>query len=253
MPNRTIDISAIDGVTRALFEEAGDGLFLFDPETDELLAVNPMAEKMSGLTAGELCRMPATYWFRFGGQGGMQQLRQAAAKSGVFHSQEGYVLRTRDDGVWVPVNLTVSRLHVKPKTLALITARDVRTQREAHVQLEAVETELRRVLASVSDCLWSAEIDAAGRWKYRYFSPVVERITGHPPSYFLDGTEHWGGIVHPEDRPRWEQALVRLRSGRSGHEEYRVIRPDGTVHWVRDTVLVRPASAGESSGTGLRL
>src|SRR5438445_3992866 len=148
MSNRTIDISAIDGVTRALFEEAGDGLFLFDPETDELLAVNPMAEKMSGLTAGELCRMPATYWFRFGGQGGMQQLRQAAAKSGVFHSQEGYVLRTRDDGVWVPVNLTVSRLHVKPKTLALITARDVRTQREAHVQLEAVETELRRVLAS---------------------------------------------------------------------------------------------------------
>ena len=93
-------------------------------------------------------------------------MRQAGSRSTVFHSQEGFLLRTRKDDVWVPVNITIARLHVQPKTLALITARDVREHREALAQLKAKEAELHRVLTSVSDCLWSAEIDEAGRWAY---------------------------------------------------------------------------------------
>ena len=107
MSKRNFDMAHTDGLTQALFKEAGDGLFLFEPDSDTLVAVNPMAEKMTGLTAAELLKMPATYWFRFGGKGGMQRLRQAASKSIVFHSQEGFLLRTREDGVWAPVNLTV--------------------------------------------------------------------------------------------------------------------------------------------------
>src|SRR5262249_42235984 len=164
-----------------------------------------------GYTREELLRWPATYWFRHGAPGGNQRLRQASSKSGVFHSQEGYFLRTRQDGHWIPVNLTISRLHIKPKTLALITARDVREQREAHERLKRAETELRRVLTSVSDCLWSAEIDAQGQWSYRYVSPVVEKIIGQPADYFMAGLQRWWSSVHPEDRPRWEKTLVRLR------------------------------------------
>src|SRR5262249_39720807 len=143
-------------LARALFEEAGDALFLFDPDTDQLLDVNRPAEQLSGFARDELLSYPATYLFRFGGggKGGKGRLRPAASKTQVFHSQEGFLLRTREDGVWVPVNLTVARLHVHPKTLALITARDVRERHEAHARLQKVEGELRRVLASVSDCLW---------------------------------------------------------------------------------------------------
>ena len=40
----------IAGLARALFEEAGDALFLFDPDTDQLLRVNHLAEQMTGKT-----------------------------------------------------------------------------------------------------------------------------------------------------------------------------------------------------------
>src|SRR4051812_28221835 len=113
-----------EGLARALFEEAGDALFLLDPDTDRLLDANAVAERLSGYARADLLDRPATYWFRFGGRGGLNRLRQAAGKTGVFHSQEGFFLRTNRDGVWVPVNLTVARLHVEPRTLALITARD---------------------------------------------------------------------------------------------------------------------------------
>ena len=41
----------IKGLGRALFQEAGDALFLFDPDTDRLMAVNPMAERLTGCDA----------------------------------------------------------------------------------------------------------------------------------------------------------------------------------------------------------
>src|SRR5437773_1127187 len=81
-----------------------------------------------------------------------------------------------------------------------LPARDVREQREAHARLEKAEAELRRVLASVSDCLWTAEITAAGRWVYRYCSPVVERLIGRPAEFLLGDVERWHSILHPDDR-----------------------------------------------------
>src|SRR5262245_4533728 len=172
--------SSAKDLAQALFEEAGDALFLFDPETDQIQDVNPMAEKLSSFSRDELRHFQATYLFRFAGQGGKQRLQHAAHKTTVFHAQDGFLLRTRNDGVWVPVNVTITRLHLQPRTLALITARDMREQAEATNRLQRMEAELRRVLAAVSDCLWSAEWTADGRWTFRYISPVIENLTGRP-------------------------------------------------------------------------
>src|SRR5262245_51168370 len=112
MSHRTMNPYPIEGLAEALFEEAGDALFLFDPDTDQLLDVNPMAERLTGFPRQELMRLTATNLFRFGGRGGQQRLRQAAGQTGIFHSQEGFFLRAKSDGGWIPVNLTISRLHV---------------------------------------------------------------------------------------------------------------------------------------------
>ncbi len=245
-PPQALDRSDAAEVGRALFQEAGDPLFLIDPETDRVLDANPAAERLTGLPRGGLLDQPATYWFRYGaeGRGGNQRLRRAVSESGVFNAQDGFFLRTAADGVWIPVNLTVSRLHLRPKTLALITARDVRAQREAHARVEEAERELRRVLASIPDCLWSAAIDRYGYWTYRYFSPVVARLTGRPAESFLGEPGRWREIIHPEDRQRWEAALSQLHAGGAGQEEYRIVRPDGAARWVRESVLVSPGEDG---------
>src|SRR5579884_3486291 len=226
-------------LSRALFEEAGDALFLLEPDPDRLVDVNPAAERLCGLPRAALLARPATYWFRFGGQGGAGRLRTATSHSGVFTSQEGFFLRTGSEGVWVPVNLTVSRLHVQPHTLALITARDIRDRHEMLDRCKRAEAELAGVLASVPDCLWSAEVDSGGRRTYRYLSPVIERITGRPASFFLADTAHYRDVIHPEDRPRWLAADARLHAGQQLLEEYRLVRPDGSVRWVRETIAVR--------------
>ncbi len=146
-------------LARTLFEEAGDALFLFDPETQQLLNVNPMAERLSGFTREELLRLKATYLFRSEQQGGARQLEQASKESGVFHSRDGFLLRHHDENRWVPVNLTVARLHLKPKTLTLITARDVREQREAFNELQRMQERLRTVIGNTPVILFAIDQD----------------------------------------------------------------------------------------------
>src|SRR5947209_4213239 len=237
----------LEEIGQVLFEEAGDALFLLDPKSGQILDANPMAEKLSGFPLAELRGKRATDLFRSEAQGGLERMEHAAKRTGTFHSQEGYLLRHQRDGVWVPVNLTITRLHVQSGTLGLITARDVRERHEAEGRLKKAETELRRVLASVSDCVWSAEIDAAGQWVYRYYSPVVEKITGRPPEYYLPGLKRWLSIIHPEDRLRVEETFFRAKKLRPAQEkEYRVVRPDGAVRWVRDSVRATRGGDGVS-------
>jgi PAS domain S-box-containing protein len=231
--------SNVRTLAQALFEEAGDALILFDPETDRVIDVNPMVERLTGFPREKLLEFQQAYLFRASDPNstGKRRLQQAARQTITFHSQDHYLLRTAEEGQWIPVNLTVTRLHVAPKTLALVTARDAREQQEANARVRRMEAELRRVLASVSDCLWSAEWTHDGRWNYRYLSPVVETLTGRAPSFFLESPNRWDEVIHAEDLPGRHHALNRLREG-PGQAEYRVVLPSGEVRWLRESVQV---------------
>jgi PAS domain S-box-containing protein len=185
MPNQQFE-----GLERALFEDAGDALFLFDPDSDQLLAVNATAERLTKLLRADLLRKPATYWFRFGGKGskpGKDKLREAAGHSGVFHAQSGYMMRTAEDGVWIPVNLTVSRLHVQPKTLALITARDMREQREAEEQLNKLNVFLDSIVANVPLMLF---VKDAEHLRFQLFNKAGEDLLGYRQADLLGKNDY---------------------------------------------------------------
>jgi PAS domain S-box-containing protein len=227
-------------LAQTLFEESGDALFLFDPDSEELLDVNPMAQRLSGYTRQELLRLPVRYLFRSEVQGGLNRLRSAYQKTGLFHSQEGFLLRHQLDGIWIPVNLTVTRLHTRPKPAGLITARDVSERRQAQQQLRKKEEQLREVLGSVSDCLWSAEVGEQGTLVGRYCSPVAQRLTGFPVEHFA-GPSSWVEIIHPDDRPHLQGALRNLLARTSEREEVevRIVAADGSERWLRFSVLGR--------------
>src|SRR5260370_14891889 len=158
-----VSLSPGNELSVTLFEEAGDALFLFDPETEEICDVNPMAQRLSGFARTELLQFQITYLFRSEIQGGLQRLRHAYKNTGAFHSQAAFLLRHQHEEVWIPVNLTVTRLHGEPKTLGLVTARDIREHREMYSQLQRMDAELRREVPCLPCCPASGAIDRAGR------------------------------------------------------------------------------------------
>jgi PAS domain S-box-containing protein len=68
-----------------------------------------------------------------------------------------------------------------------------------------------------------------------YANPATERVSGYSPEEFmaLDPFER----MHPEDRPRCEEAFKELANapGLSLHLEHRVRHKDGTWRWVEGT------------------
>ncbi|HLJ92640.1 MAG TPA: PAS domain S-box protein [Gemmataceae bacterium] len=239
-----------DELTHSLFEESGDALFLFDLDSEQILNVNPMAETLSGQTRQELLRSQAGALFRSDSPGALQRVRQSFGKPGTYQFQN-LLLRTKDPATWVPINLTVARLQVQPKPLGFMAARDIREQRAAHAQLQEKEEELRRVLASFPGYLWSMEFNNHGRFTHAYHSPGVERITGRPAEFYSHDPEQWLSTAYPADRPRLEAAFRELRQGQTSavELEYRVVWPDGTVRWVRNSVRASKAD----NDSGLRL
>src|SRR5262249_49124245 len=60
-----------------------------------------------------------------------------------------------------------------------------------------------------------------------------EAIYGLPPGGFSGGYEGWLKCVHPEDRPHAEQVVRRALVDGEYDTEWRVVWPDGSIHWIQ--------------------
>jgi signal transduction histidine kinase/ActR/RegA family two-component response regulator len=60
----------------------------------------------------------------------------------------------------------------------------------------------------------------------------------------------WLASIHPDDRPRVDAAAMAVVQDRSDYDvEYRVVWPDGTIHWI----LVRGRASYDTDGVPLRI
>jgi diguanylate cyclase (GGDEF)-like protein/PAS domain S-box-containing protein len=84
-------------------------------------------------------------------------------------------------------------------------------------------------------------VDDPGHSIPLYISPQVEQMFGYPLSEWLDETELWLRILHPDDRDRLIEADERARRDmESMSEEYRLLHRDGHVVWVSERSAVVP-------------
>jgi PAS domain S-box-containing protein len=68
--------------------------------------------------------------------------------------------------------------------------------------------------------------------KINTWSPEQEALYGLPPGTF-DGTyESWKKLVHPDDWPGVVESLKHAQETGNISAEYRVVWPDGSIHWL---------------------
>jgi PAS domain S-box-containing protein len=154
----------------------------------------------------------------------------------------------RKDGQIFWGQLTTSMMHDaagKP-SIVIGMIEDITERKRAEEALRKTKGELQQVASSISDYLWSATADRNGKVVYRYYSPVVEQITGRPPEFYMSGPDAWLSTIYSEDRPRLIEAAARISSGQSSYEsaEYRIVWPDGTLRWLQGKTTVRQSEDG---------
>jgi PAS domain S-box-containing protein len=103
----------------------------------------------------------------------------------------------------------------------------------AEATLRESEARFRLFAAHTSNVLWIVEVRTG---RIVYLSPAFERVWGEPLSDMLGEDWHrWADTVHPDDRNAAADAMERALGGEIVAQEYRIVRADGAVRWIRDT------------------
>ncbi|MDP7020107.1 MAG: PAS domain S-box protein [Pirellulaceae bacterium] len=220
---------------QALFQESGDAIVVVDPATLRIIDANPVVLKFTEMTHEDLVGSDMTDLLKSDEQ--KMGCFSTLLETGTFHSRAGFRLRTNRRDHWIPVSVTISRMHFSDaQPLGLFLIHDMREINEAKHRAERTADELQRVLQSVSDCVWNAILDPAGQLQYVYLSPVIERITGYDVAHFLDEPSVYREVVHPNHQSVYQDFVSRLRGNRSEQLEYQVRRADGESRWVSEHV-----------------
>ncbi|NIR26616.1 MAG: PAS domain-containing protein, partial [Gammaproteobacteria bacterium] len=113
--------------------------------------------------------------------------------------------------------------------------------------LQESEKRFRQVISSISDYIYMLELTEDGRRISRYISPNVELLTGYPAEKIKADETFWQStIIHPEDRTAAARQLEHFGEGQNSVMEYRLIRADDKIVWVRDSGRVEKDSVSPS-------
>lgn len=108
------------------------------------------------------------------------------------------------------------------------TSTDMEDYTRAMTELRRKEFELRlsQQLGHTGTFVWDVDKDRA-QW-----SPELEALYGLEPGSFTGLYEDWLKLIHPEDRQRIDQLSRESLGTREFVAEWRVIWPDGSIHWL---------------------
>jgi two-component system, cell cycle sensor histidine kinase and response regulator CckA len=141
-------------------------------------------------------------------------------------------LRRRKDGQEIYVSLTISPIRNPAGQIigSSTVARDVTERERVEQELRESEERFRELTENINEVFWLADPDL--QWTI-YASPAYEIIWGRTCASLCAKPSAWLDAIHPEDR----FGVIEARKARSDvvcELEYRIVRPDSTVRWIRD-------------------
>ena len=148
----------------------------------------------------------------------------------------------RADGSEFDAELTINRIELPEGPLFTASIRDVSEQQAAEELLRAAEQRYRTLVEQLPLVVYIDEADAG--CTNLYTSPQTQSMLGYSPREWQEAT-FLERALHPDDIERVvdEMAVEASENGKVS-SEYRIVRPDGRVVWVRDESSAISDAAG---------
>lgn len=124
----------------------------------------------------------------------------------------------------------------------VVTLKDETYRRQAQQALHENEERLRQMAENIEEVFWMSN---PGKNRMIYISPAYETIWGRSCADLYKHPTSWMEAVHHEDRGRIRRAALEKQVRGEYDEEYRIVRGDGAIRWIRDRAFPIRNERGE--------
>lgn len=241
-------------------DSAMDAIIAID-EAQRIVLFNSAAEKIFGISANEVIGSSIDRFIpqRFRAEYS-EGLRRFVESENVGRNIDGPGSQwgLRVTGEEFPVEASIFKVKSGGHKFLAVIVRDVTERHRAEQVLRESEQRLRfseqtsreseerlrlaQRVANIGTFEWNVKTDVV-TW-----TPELEAMYGLPPGGFGGTQTAFENLVHADDRPRLRKLVEStLATGQPTKGEWRVVWPDGTVHWMAGRWQLLQDEYGEPS------
>jgi PAS domain S-box-containing protein len=227
---------------RSVVESAPDAIIVAD-EHGYIVSWNQAASRMFGYPPAEILGKPLTVLmpirYREAHEMGVERMRTTGQSKlmGRVITLHGL----RKDGTEFPIELSLATWTGRDKAFYSGIIRDITVRTATEAALQDNVERFHLLTEHLSLVFWMTD---TAKNELTYVSPSYARVWGRPCDELYRSPRAWLEAVHPDDRSRVLHAAMTKQAVGTYREEYRIIRPDGTVRWIRDQAFPIPDASG---------
>jgi len=110
-------------------------------------------------------------------------------------------------------------------------SRDITKRKTAEQALRDSEERFRQLAENIDAVFWMSNRDLT---QMLYISPAYEQVWGRSRASLYENPRSFIDAIHPDDQALMAAFVRDQRLSKSAELEYRIVRPDGSIRWIRD-------------------
>lgn len=220
---------------QALLTHSSDIVSIFNRE-GQLIYHSPAAKKIYGFSLEEMQQLRTFYLIH-------EDDRNRVGKKFsqlLYHPHKTITVQYRyqtksNEYIWIETVATNQLDNPNIKGI-VANSRDITERKQAEAALIESEERFRQIAENIHEVFWIIDISKGNPNEQNsfYVSPAYQEIWGYNPEDTYTNSTQWIEAIHPNDQEKIEREYWQKLLEGGFDFQYRIIRSDGTLRWIRD-------------------